>query len=306
MERQPLVSVCVITYNSSKYILETLESIKAQTYKNIELVISDDCSIDETVAICNKWLNNNRNYFNNIKLIKSSLNTGIAPNANRSANAVSGQWIKFIAGDDKLLPNCIEDNVNYIAVNLDSDIVFSKVKIIGDINDWKWCNCKVYFDNLSRTEFMINLYHGNFLPASSAFIRKTCFADLNGYDETMPFIEDWPFWIKAIHNGYNLSFNDNYTVEYRFSDTSISHGKSSFSYKFQDNIKKAECLALEYLKDINIFSRFFSITWYWHWNEDCSFFKKNLYYLNILNPFYYYYKYAINKFRRLYCQNSSE
>lgn len=47
----PLVSVVVITYNSSKYIVETLNSVKKQTYKNIELIITDDCSTDNTVSV---------------------------------------------------------------------------------------------------------------------------------------------------------------------------------------------------------------------------------------------------------------
>lgn len=56
MIKNPLVSVIVITYNSSKYVLETLNSVAAQTYDNIELIISDDCSKDNTVEICRNWL----------------------------------------------------------------------------------------------------------------------------------------------------------------------------------------------------------------------------------------------------------
>ena len=65
----PLVSVIVITYNSSKFVLETLESIYNQTYSNIELIISDDCSSDETINICQNWLYKNKNRFKNIELI---------------------------------------------------------------------------------------------------------------------------------------------------------------------------------------------------------------------------------------------
>ena len=55
----PLVSVVVITYNSCKYVRETLESAKMQTYRNIELIVTDDGSTDATVDICRKWLEAN-------------------------------------------------------------------------------------------------------------------------------------------------------------------------------------------------------------------------------------------------------
>ena len=57
---EPLVSIIVMTYNSEKYILETLESVRAQTYKNIELLVTDDCSIDNTVELVNVWIQENK------------------------------------------------------------------------------------------------------------------------------------------------------------------------------------------------------------------------------------------------------
>ena len=89
----PLVSIVVITYNSEKYILETLESAKTQTYRNLELIISDDCSTDRTVQVCQHWLEINRDFFINSKLIESPKNTGIPSNVNRGVNKAEGKWI---------------------------------------------------------------------------------------------------------------------------------------------------------------------------------------------------------------------
>ena len=95
--QQPLVSIKVATYNSRKFVIETLESSKAQTYPNIELIISDDCSSDDTVALCQGWLAKNKGKFVNTQIITVPENTGIPANCNRCINASRQDWIKFIA-----------------------------------------------------------------------------------------------------------------------------------------------------------------------------------------------------------------
>ena len=63
MHKNPLVSVILVTYNSAKFVTETLESIKEQSYDNIELIITDDCSFDGTVEVCNNWIEKNKTRF---------------------------------------------------------------------------------------------------------------------------------------------------------------------------------------------------------------------------------------------------
>ena len=65
-----LVSIVVITYNSSHYVLETLESIKSQTYKNIELIVTDDCSSDDTIFLCQNWIEKNKSNFVRTSLLQ--------------------------------------------------------------------------------------------------------------------------------------------------------------------------------------------------------------------------------------------
>ncbi len=122
--QEPLVSIVVITYNSSKFVLETLESIRKQTYQNIELIISDDCSKDSTIDICRNWIEKNKNRFVKAELITVERNTGIAPNANRGLKVAKGEWIKFIAGDDMLISNCIDELILFIQKNDNLPISF--------------------------------------------------------------------------------------------------------------------------------------------------------------------------------------
>ena len=111
-----LVSIVVITYNSVRFVLETLESIKKQTYNNIELIISDDASTDRTVEVCKTWIDDNYRRFKRTKLITVHRNTGIPANFNRGVMAAKGAWIKTIAGDDVLYQNCILDNLCHISI----------------------------------------------------------------------------------------------------------------------------------------------------------------------------------------------
>ena len=113
-----LVSVIVITYNSAQYVLQTLESIKRQTYKNIELIVSDDRSSDNTISICKDWVIENKHIFRNVKVLQTPSNGGICHNYNYALQQANGEWIKYIAGDDILEDNCIERFVANIKPNI--------------------------------------------------------------------------------------------------------------------------------------------------------------------------------------------
>lgn len=114
IDDNPLVSVVVITYKSANTILETLESFKQQTYKNIELIVSDDCSPDNTVEVVEEWIKNNSSYFVTVQLLKNSQNIGPSGNLNRGIKAATGEWIKSLAGDDTVTPDAIAKYVEYL------------------------------------------------------------------------------------------------------------------------------------------------------------------------------------------------
>ena len=105
----PLISVIVLTYNSSEYVLSTLESIKRQTYAGpIELIIGDDCSRDESVSLCQQWVESNKTRFARTLILQPSENQGVVANLNSCLQNTKGEWIKGIAGDDILTDNALE------------------------------------------------------------------------------------------------------------------------------------------------------------------------------------------------------
>ena len=140
MINNPLVSVVVITYNSARTVLDTLDSIANQTYQNIELIISDDCSQDDTVSVVNTWVEENKNRFISVKILTVEKNTGLVKNCNRGRKAAKGEWIKGIAGDDMLMPDAIEEYIKFILANPQCQMcvagvnVFSTENIPGALN----------------------------------------------------------------------------------------------------------------------------------------------------------------------------
>ena len=229
----------MITYNSAGFVLETLESAKSQTYQNIELIVTDDGSSDKTVDICRKWLTSNKARFVNTEILTVPKNSGITQNCIRGLNASSGVWIKFIAGDDILLENFVQTNLDFVS-NSGSDVsfIFSKFihfKVNNENKKLTNINLKVldeYWDNLRSKFFELDARHQyykllrkNYPPAITAFIKRETLISLGGVDENITMIEDYPLWLKATRLKYKLFFVDSDTILYRLHENSISNSK---------------------------------------------------------------------------------
>ena len=231
---KPLVTVCVITYNSSKFVLETLESIKAQTYENIELIVSDDCSKDNTIEVCKAWIYKNNSRFANTKLITSKKNTGIAANANRGLRQAKGEWVKGIAGDDILLPNCLSDNIEYVLKHPEVEVLFS-----NDILFYDWNNVEkimkpdketLSFYTHTATQQYDDLFSmkGNKLRTTTLFL-KVSIAQKYLYNEKYRNLEDWPEWFNLTEHGIKISYMDKNTIRYRVGNNISVGNKSHFT-----------------------------------------------------------------------------
>ena len=225
---QPLVSIIVITYNSSKFVLETLNSAKSQTYHNIELIVSDDSSTDETVDVCKKWIDKNRERFVRATIISSESNTGIPANINRGVNISRGFWIKCIAGDDLLADDCIAELIYYISTQRDDIyILYSNVvRFFGESIenvDNKKINFKQFClrESSAKDQYEI-LLRANRVYAASVIIRRDLLDSFNGFDEQYRFLEDWPMWIRITSAGYKIYYLDKQLVYYRIHEANIS------------------------------------------------------------------------------------
>jgi glycosyltransferase involved in cell wall biosynthesis len=121
-----LVSICIPIYNGQKFLETCLDSAIGQTYRNIEIIIVDDCSTDNTLDIVDKYVAKD----SRVKLFRNEKNIGLVANWNRCIELSAGEWIKFLFQDDVLTSNCIEVMIKALAVN--DKIIASGRRLILD------------------------------------------------------------------------------------------------------------------------------------------------------------------------------
>ena len=107
-----LVSIIMPSYNTAKYIAETVQSVLAQTYQNWELIIVDDCSTDDTDEVVKPFLRDSR-----IRYLKNEKNSGAAVSRNRALREAKGKWIAFLDSDDLWMPEKLEKQIAFMKEN---------------------------------------------------------------------------------------------------------------------------------------------------------------------------------------------
>ena len=106
------VSVIMPSYNTGRFIKETIESVLAQSYSDWELIIVDDCSTDDTDEAVSQYLSDKR-----IRYLKNDTNCGAAVSRNRAIKVATGKWIAFLDSDDLWEPEKLERQIAFMQTN---------------------------------------------------------------------------------------------------------------------------------------------------------------------------------------------
>lgn len=227
-----LVTIIIITYNSSKYVLETLNSAYRQTYDEIELIVSDDCSSDNTVEICQKWIETHKIRFVRTEVIKTPSNGGICRNYNFALNHANGEWIKYIAGDDILEDNCIE---RFVANILPDTYLYTCTTkhLQNETGDVSLYNTRIPNASAWRqARFMLKYLYG--INGPTIFAERKHLTALGGFEEKYPMIEDWPIAIRYATEGLRIGIVNEPLVQWRIYGDSISHSNHAFAKSLHD------------------------------------------------------------------------
>lgn len=264
----PLVSIVVVTYNSQSFIKETLDSIRNQSYAQLELIISDDKSSDSTIEICSQWLADYKSRFVKSKLLTSNENTGTSANLNRGIKASSGLWIKSIAGDDTLTMDCIKIFMDY-AKEGKFDFYVCKLNPFNNNLGLSVDLIDTYeiFHKKAKEPFEIKrkrIIHENIFPGPAYFYSRHLYNQVGGYDERYKLMEEWPFIYNILLSGYDIRAIDDVLVNYRISNSSVCHSGKNVNYQFfLDNMSYFRDVILNELLKEKLYAEAIKKTWYY-------------------------------------------
>lgn len=233
----PLVSIVVASYNNSKYLEECLDSAVNQTYPNIEIIIADDCSNDDSREIAQIFANQ----YDKITLIFREKNIGACANMNDAIlNYASGKYIKVLDSDDYLDINCITNLVEKI--ESDSNryaFAYGKAQLYRFETSGK-----VLLNVIGKQTDFLGLYcqRENLIPAITVLFRKDKFIEVGGYNPKIV-IGDYYMWL-------SLSSNN----EFVFCDKVVGFYQVGVSHSISQNhikMRSAQILILTVIFNLN-------------------------------------------------------
>jgi len=228
------VSAIIPTYNSSEYIRTTIQSVINQTYKNIEVIIIDDGSTDNTTDIIHQ-------YFPEINIIHQE-NGGASKARNTGINIATGELIAFLDSDDLWLPNKIEKQVAVFKDNSNVGLVTTEQIFFNDTGDFGKSHKK---SSLFQGDIKRNIFWNSGLTTSSIMVRTSVLNVTGNFRTELPTAEDDNLWLRIAFNS-DIYLVQEYLTKYRVTVNSLSRGNNARKNIFNGVSKHIELLNKDY------------------------------------------------------------
>ncbi len=192
----PMISVIIPTFNYAEFIPDAIESVLSQTFEDLEIIVVDDGSTDNTKDVLNKYSDKIKYYYQDNKGPASARNLGIK-------NA-SGSYICFLDSDDIFIPNKLQvqiDTFNSIS-NQNTALLYSNFTSVNKkLNlSIQHYQCPRFKSHKHALGYLIK---HNFINTSTVMIKKDCLYNVGLFDEELKYLEDYDLWLKL---GYKYEF----------------------------------------------------------------------------------------------------
>jgi glycosyltransferase involved in cell wall biosynthesis len=248
---KPLVSVVMPAYNHQRFISEAIDSVLSQSISDIELIIVDDCSKDNTTAIIKSFINQD----DRIKTLFHMENLGIAKTINDGMNLAQGKYLSFIASDDVWVKDKIEKQIEILKYDsnlivwCEGDIIDSESNLTGE----KF-TVKIGGGNKNKKKsgnIFSELLKGNFIFGSSLILKRENTKGIY-YDEKYVYLNDYKY-VVDLAKKYNFLFINTPLAKYRIHGQNVTQSKKEKCY--EDDILLRKYFFEQYHKEISRYSK---------------------------------------------------
>ena len=261
----PKISVLLPVYNCEKFIVEAIESVLHQTYTDFELLIIDDFSIDQTIALIEQF-NDSR-----IQFIKKEKNTGYTNSLNYGVSIAKGQYIARMDADDICLPTRFEKQVAFLDSNPKVILCGTAIQIIGTDTILKHPS--------NHEEIKVKLCFGNSFYHPTIMGKKETFQS-NPYNKAYEPAEDYDLWTRIAFQG-ELANLDEVLLMYRVHENQVSNtnNQHQITVGYASQYRMFELFRLDYNEKVfHIMHKTFKVHDYYTIDD----FKNSILFLNSL------------------------
>ena len=230
-QNMPLVTVIIACYNHEAYIEQSIASVLAQTYSNIELLVIDDGSTDGSVAVIERLLASHN--FNFV----AQANQGLSKTLNEAIARAQGSLMAPFGSDDVMLPDRLRQQVEYLLDKPNVGICAGDIQLIDASGHIVAASSgkRTVFRRLDFADVILDRVP--FPPAASMLLRKDALQQAGGFDPTIR-LEDLQIWLKITHAGYSIDCLPQVVAQYRI------HPSNTFrNHRFMiDNVLRSYAL----------------------------------------------------------------
>lgn len=223
----PKISIITPSFNQGKFIKETIDSVLSQNYPNLEYIIVDGGSTDDTVKIL-------KSYGKKVKWI-SEKDKGQADAINKGLKRINGEIIAFINSDDYYLPGTFNKVVKFFQNNPSRKMVSGDYDIVNEFGKPIQSFVRLYKSFFKNFESLTILSILNYINQPSTFWKREIYKKIGFFDEELIYTMDYDYWMRTLKSGFKIGFINEKLSAFRIHTG--SKGGSRFEKQFKEEIK---------------------------------------------------------------------
>lgn len=214
----PLVTVICLCYNQSRYVQKAIESVLNQSYTNIQLIVMDDASTDDSVEVIKQLVSKHPS----VEFLQLQNNLGNCKAFNKGLSLAKGEYLIDLAADDVLLPMRTDEGVKALQLaGKTYGVHFSDTEMIDEKGEHLYFHSERFpHERIPQGDIYKELINRYFICPPSVMFTREVIQQLGGYDETLSY-EDFDFWIRSSRK-FKYAYSPTVLVKRRITENALA------------------------------------------------------------------------------------